>query len=151
MDVGADGGGDAGWEGVADLAVGVGFAACDVPVWGESLDACGHGDGESGHAGEAGFGWGVGEGFAVDAECGPGVAGAGGAEVGAAVFFGTTYEGGGDGVGVVGPGGGVFPTVFGHEVVEGFADGGCWVGVGGGPGEGGVEVAVEGDEDDAGA
>lgn len=143
-----------GWgEGVADLAVGGGFAAGELPVVGEALDAGGHAEGEAGHFLEAFGGSFFSEGLAVDAEAGPGVASAGGAEVGSAVLFGAADEGGGDFVGFGGPFEGVLPAVGGHEIDEGFADGfgGDAVGEGHGRVEVFGEILADGDDDDAGA
>ena len=146
-----NGSGNRGREGVADLAVGSGLFTHEFPVFGEALDAGGHGDGEAGKAFEVAFGGGVAEALAIDSEFGPGGSGAGGAEVGSAVFFGATYQSGGDGVGLFLPSFGSFPAVFSHEVVEGFSDGWWEFAEAEGPVKVRSDVLAEGDDDDTGA
>lgn len=52
-DFAGNGVGDGWWEGVADLAVGGGFASGEMPIVGEALDSGCHAECEAGHTSEA--------------------------------------------------------------------------------------------------
>ena len=110
------------WEGVTYLTVGCRFATGELPIIGETLDASGHAKRETGHAFEVGHWGGVGEGFSFDTERCPGLPGAGRAEIGSTVFFGSTDESWGDFVCVCCPLDRAFPAVFRHEIGEAFAN-----------------------------
>src|SRR5215470_1079452 len=145
--------GDRRGEGVAHLAVRGRLAAGKGPAVREPLQAGDHGHGQLGRLAEREVraGGAVGHAETVHAERRPGLAGAGGAQVGAAVFLASADDGGRDAARPRGPGVRPRPAARRHQVVQRVADGGRAPRRGGRPAELRSPRAPEGDQHEPGA